>query len=67
MANSSALPSESIAAPMPGAGKKISKMRPGTTNTARYDICDCGGFLLNHFSGVCVLKNGANKIHVELR
>ena len=41
--NSSSLPSESIATPVPGAGKKISKMRPGTTNTARYDIiCDCG-------------------------
>ena len=51
MANSSALPSESVPlgnyetaateknAPMPGAAKKSSKMRPGTTNTAR---CDCG-------------------------
>jgi hypothetical protein len=54
MANSSALPSESTgmvapgnhettatekSAPMLGAAKKSSKMRPGTTNTAR---CDCG-------------------------
>jgi hypothetical protein len=55
MANSSGLPSESAgtvasgnhdsttaaekSAPMPGAAKKSSKMRPGTTNTAR---CDCG-------------------------
>ena len=44
MANSSALPStgKSIAAPMPGAAKKNSKMRPGMTNTARYELCDCG-------------------------
>ena len=53
--------------PMTGVGKKSSKMRPGTTNKQGVVVAKTVFLRLTHFPGVGVLKNGANKIHMEVR